>query len=309
MERLQTVAAVVNSGQPAEHPPQPTSPAAEQAAANATDHLQFRLSRSGKLVVEGTKAFWSVCAIEVPNMQNQFGFFSSTKKNVGPFYADTGRRFLTVDPRAGTESYANMVASKSLLAAGTTVNPVPQGAVTAKVMVVGEVFHADGTSTHLQQDAAADSFYDGQYAVALEKIAVTLSGNVFLGLDRRVAIELGTSLPIKNSPMIADQEEYPDFVIGRWIFRSDNQYRVNDKGEQSTYGTDASATRKYQSAKDRVVFHELMPQSKVQTLRVRLFARVRAFDETKESYSVRSIELPTNPEDWWHGRIHFVSKD
>ena len=52
-----------------------------------------------------------------------------------------------------------------------------------------------------------------------------------------------------------------------------------------------------------------MPQSKVQTLRVRLFARVRAFDETKESYSVRSIELPTNPEDWWHGRIHFVSKD
>ena len=167
-----------------------------------------------------------------------------------------------------------MVASKSLLAAGTTANPVPQGAVAAKVMVV--------------EAAAADSFYDGQYAVALEKIAVTLSGNVFLGLDRRVAIELGTSLPIKNSPMIADQEEYPDFVIGRWIFRSDNQYRVNDKGEQSTYGTDASATREYQSAKDRVVFHELMPQSKVQTLRVRLFARVRAFD------SVRSIELPTN---------------
>ena len=84
---------------------------------------------------------------------------------------------------------------------------------------------------------------------------------------------------------------------------------MNDKGEQSTYGTDASATREYQSAQDRVVFHELMPQSKVQTLRVRLFARVRTFDEDLETYNVRCIQLPTNPEDWWHGRLHFVSKD
>ena len=52
-----------------------------------------------------------------------------------------------------------------------------------------------------------------------------------------------------------------------------------------------------------------MPQSKVQTLRVRLFARVRTFDDQFETYNVRSIELPTNAEDWWHGRLHFVSKD
>ena len=93
------------------------------------------------------------------------------------------------------------------------------------------------------------------------------------------------------------------------MFRADNVYRVNDKGEQSTYATDASATREYQNAQDRVVFHELMPQSKVQTLRVRLFARVRTFDDQFETYNVRSIELPTNAEDWWHGRLHFVSKD
>ena len=109
--------------------------------------------------------------------------------------------------------------------------------------------------------------------------------------------------------MIAHQQEFPDFVIGRWMFRADNVYRVNDKGEQSTYATDASATREYQNAQDRVVFHELMPQSKVQTLRIRLFARVRTFDADTESYNVRSIELPTNAEDWWHGRLHFVSKD
>ena len=329
MERLQTVAASVNSAmsknqvnqrlstQPGQHAmfAAYTSPQAEQDDANGTagakDHLQFRLSRSGKLVIEGTKAFWSLCAIEVPSVQNQFGFYSSVKQNVGPFYKDTGRRFLTVDPRDETVSFANMVASRVDMATGSTENPVPAGATPARVLAVARVFHTDGTDTHLQQDSVTNNvtFLDGQHAQALQKIAVTLSGNVFLGLERRVAIELGTSLPIKNSPMIAHQEEYPDFVIGRWLFRSENQYRVNDKGEQSTYGTDASATREYQSAQDRVVFHELMPQSKVQTLRVRLFARVRTFDEDLETYNVRCIQLPTNPEDWWHGRLHFVSKD
>mgnify|MGYP002805472709 FL=1 len=109
--------------------------------------------------------------------------------------------------------------------------------------------------------------------------------------------------------MISHQEEFPDFVIGRWMFRKDNVYRVNDKGEQSTYATDASATREYQNAQDRVIFHELMPQSQVQALRIRLFARVRTFAPELETYAVRNIDLPTNPEDWWHGRLHFVSKD
>jgi len=159
------------------------------------------------------------------------------------------------------------------------------------------------------QMSVLKTFYNGAHASSKEKVTVSLRGNLFLGLDRRVAVELGTSLPIKNSPMISHQEEFPDFVIGRWMFRKDNVYRVNDKGEQSTYATDASATREYQNAQDRVLFHELMPQSKVQTLRIRLFARVRTFDPELETYAVRNIDLPTNPEDWWHGRLHFVSKD
>ena len=138
---------------------------------------------------------------------------------------------------------------------------------------------------------------------------VALRGNIIHGLDRRVAVELGTSLPIKNSPMIAHQKEFPDFVIGRWIWKTPNHYRVNDKGEQSTYGMETSAVREYQGADSRVVFHELMPQSKVQTLRIKIFARVRTFDAATEMYNVRSIELPTDATDWWHGRLHFVSKD
>ena len=315
MERLQTIAAFVNSAMSSNtvavrttnETPIPNaignsflayeSPQAEQIAADPVKHLQFRLSRSGKLVIEGTKGFWSVCAIEVPTVWNQFGFYSSDKKRDGGFPAITGRRFLTVDPQSEKVSWGNMVVNRS------TMSTAP------RVTVVDRVYHSDGSDTYLQQaEGGGGSFYDGS-APSLKKIAVQLDANLFMGLDRRVAVEFSTSLPIKNSPMISHQEEFPDFVIGRWMFRTDNQYRVNDLGQESTYGTNAEATREYQSARDRVTFHELMPQSKVQVLRMKLFARVRTFDEDTEEYHVRNIILPTNPEDWWHGRIHFVSKD
>ena len=51
-----------------------------------------------------------------------------------------------------------------------------------------------------------------------------------------------------------------------------------------------------------------MPQNKLQVLRTTIFARVRTFAEDTEVYSMRTIELPTNPVDWWHARLHFVSK-
>ena len=35
-------------------------------------------------------------------------------------------------------------------------------------------------------------------------------------LDRRVALEVGCSLPIKNSPMFDHGNEAPDFVLGRF---------------------------------------------------------------------------------------------
>jgi hypothetical protein len=138
---------------------------------------------------------------------------------------------------------------------------------------------------------------------------VQLDQNVFLGMDRRVAVELGTSLPIKQSPIVDHQKQFPDFVIGRWIYRSDNQYLVNDKGGASSYSTNAEATREYQGPRDRVVYHQLMPQNKVQTLRVKLFARVRDFNADTEVYTIRTISLPTDAVDWWHARLHFVSKD
>ena len=69
------------------------------------------------------------------------------------------------------------------------------------------------------------------------------------------------------------------------------------------------ACTEYQGARDRVTYHELRPQAKIQTLRIKLFARIRTFDKKREQYGMRVIDLPTAQTDWWHARMHFMSKD
>jgi len=142
-----------------------------------------------------------------------------------------------------------------------------------------------------------------------ELITFTSSSSVFCTLERRVALEVGCSLPIKNSPMIDHQRETPDFVLGRWIWLSDARVETNPQGGDHRYGSVSPAAIEYQGSRDRVTYHELQAQAKIQTLRVRLFARVRSFNVEAETWSMRVIELPTNSTDWWHVRLHFVSKD
>ena len=150
---------------------------------------------------------------------------------------------------------------------------------------------------------------NGANLLSKERIEVVLNANMFSTMDRRVALELGCSLPIKNSPMVDHQAETPDFVLGRWLFKPDTRMASNESGGSRRYDSILPSTVEYQKPTDRVMFHGLQPQQKIQTLRMRLFARVRAFDESSEVWSMRVIELPTASTDWWHCRIHFVSKD
>ena len=133
--------------------------------------------------------------------------------------------------------------------------------------------------------------------------------SIFSSLERRIALEVGCSLPVKNSPMVDHQKESPDFVLGRWIWRTDPRIESNDKGGSRRYHSNMPACTEYQGAQDRISYHELQPQAKIQTLRIKLFARVRSFDELSETYSMRVIDLPTSATDWWHTRVHFMSKD
>ena len=140
-------------------------------------------------------------------------------------------------------------------------------------------------------------------------VTVETNASLFSTLERRVALELSCSLPIKNSPMIDHQRETPDFVLARWIWRTDGRVDSNGQGGSSRYSGVMPACIEYQGAQDRITYHELQAQAKIQTLRIKLFARVRFFNETDETWSMRVVELPTNNTDWWHSRLHFVSKD
>ena len=260
-----------------------------------TEHLAFRLARNGKLVIEGTNAFWSLFCVEIPSVQNQFGLFGGEKFNVGQHEAISRRRVLTVDPEnvAHKHSFSNVIRYKTAAAA------------TYSYLFVGTVTQP-GDNTLLGHGTAAMRGQDP--ATAAVKTRVELNGDV-MQLDRRMCVELGTSLPIKNSPMVDHQKEHPDFVIGRWMFRADHSYSTRMDGTDAHYTTESSCVVEYQNSTDRVVYHELMPQNKVQVLRVKLFARVRSFDDKTEEFKNRTIDLPTGVNDWWHCRLHFVTKD
>ena len=109
--------------------------------------------------------------------------------------------------------------------------------------------------------------------------------------------------------MVDHGKEAPDFVLGRWIWRTDQRVSANASGGQRQYEGPSPTCVQYQGPQDRILYHELMAQSKIQTLRVRLFARLRTFNELTEEWGMRVIELPAVPSDWWHARLHFISRD
>ena len=264
-------------------------------AGEDTEHLQFSLSRSGKLVIEGTQAFWSLFCVEIPSTRNQFGVLGSKKTNVGQYEKLSRRRVLTVDPEHQEHgiSFSNVVRYKT--------EAMPE----AKYLFVTTITQP-GDNTVL--GLGTNNMRTGTHGHSQLKIRLELDGNL-LQMDRRISVELGTSLPIKNSPMIDHQKEHPDFVIGRWMFRSPSTYSTRQDGSDAHYSTNNSCVIEYQNATDRVVYHELMPQNKLQVLRVKLFARVRTFDEKTEEFKNRTVDLPTATTDWWHCRLHFVTKD
>ena len=288
------------------------------AVAEDTEHLKFRISRDGKIIIEATNAFWACFAVEVPSLQNQYGFYGPDLGHVGPFYSQTGRRYLTVDQHSGVASFGNMVTiAKKPYVPATNANQTNWNAVALTetnpgVLTTNIVHQGNGVVTYLDgtpDPATYATYINGTDPAALYKRTIFLGGNVLSALDRRVALELGTSLPVKNSPMVNHQKETPDFVLGRWMMKPEQLLITNDQGQLPTHGTAISTTMEYQKASDRITYHELMPQQKLQVLRVRLYARIRKFNEIDETWSMRVIELPTTRTDWWHARIHFVSKD
>ena len=248
------------------------------------EHLKFELGTDGKITVLGSGAFWFCFAIEIPSIQNQFGFYG---KRVSDAVVDhtNQRRFLMMD-------------------LGANGGPT---AVYDRIQVSTAV-----TDRYASWNTALPNYahYNvGTHETSKELLGVVMFASIYSTLDRRIALEVGCSLPIKNSPMIDHQKESPDFVLGRWIWRTDPRIESNDSGGSRRYHSNMPACTEYQGAQDRITYHELQPQAKIQTLRIKMFARVRTFNEKDETWGMRVIALPTETTDWWHARLHFISKD
>ena len=130
--------------------------------------------------------------------------------------------------------------------------------------------------------------------------------NILHTLDRRVTLEVGCSLPLKNSPMVDHGVEAPDYVLGRYMMHE--PYTMSRVGEEISISVPNIGTVGLQGPKDRIVYHHLNPQQKIQTLRLRLWARVRTYNTTEKIWGMKTIMCPVQGSDYWHIRLHFVPK-
>ena len=127
-------------------------------------------------------------------------------------------------------------------------------------------------------------------------------------LDRRVAIEVGCSLPVKNSPMLDHGVESPDFVIGRYFYTPEFSAYAPRESAAISLNVHDLGPQQVQGPKDRVCYHHLGPQQKIQALRLRLWARVRTYNADTRTWGMKTIQMPVEGSDFWHVKLHFRHK-
>ena len=266
-------------------------------------HLGFYLTPDGRLAIVGSKYFWGNFIIWFPNKKY--------RRIIG---IDT--EFLSLTTVDG-KTYGNRDVSALLSGGGADPDYILHNEVITRndddtLWSLTDGIAATDTINILStwdQDQNHDNWRGQSH--------IWVAGNCLLSsLDRRISIELGASLPMLNSPMVDHNEETPDFVLGRWMFpRTAESVITGGSTVQGLSGVTQMVQKDHmgvitlQGAKDRVLYHTLRPQAKLQTVRLRLFARVRTYDEDSDRWKMRTMAVPTSSTDWWHARLHFVSKD
>ena len=283
---------------------------------DATEHLKFLINTAGHITIVGSQAFWGCFSIEIPAVRNQFGFYGVPVGDA-PIPFTRLRRFLSVHPETGAVRYDKILVNRykktvpSVRPAGQSVVDFQADQAAAREYNSRTITGSDphGVTFRTVLTGNPNLFNTTAGANHAKTHSVVMGACIFSAMERRVALEVGCSLPIRNSPMVDHGKESPDFVLGRWIWRTDPRITSNESGGDRTYEGAMPSCVEYQGARDRITYHELMAQSKIQTLRVRLFARLRTFDEVTEQWGMRVIELPSTLSDWWHARLHFISRD
>ena len=246
-----------------------------------TDFIECDIDTAGRLRFTGACIFWANFCIEIPEPKYQhllFGDIATRMRSINP--ATTGR-FVGIHPGTG--------------AIHDPVELQPDGSMNGRAF-----------SPPLQQasydDWRSNTFTLGNY--------LSFSGliDAVRSLDRRVGVEIECSLPIKNSPMYDHAQESPDFVLYRHNFT--NKYEAYPNTEQNNLILNyMKGTKSLQGPTDRVCYHHLGPQQKIQTLRLRLWARVRTYNTETKKFGMQTIRFPTRASDFWFVKLHFLHKD
>ena len=284
------------------------------------EHLRFDLTTDGRLKIMGSPAFWACFSIEIPSVQNQYGFYGPHQTEDEELVQYTRlRRILSVHPETGKKHYNKILVTRFQRSLARQFGETEQDyaiRVPIDTAFNGRTIHGTTPKVRVVKSIPDLTNGGGAYntgndnAILLwNSIEIPFRACINSTMERRIALELGCSLPIKNSPMIDHQKESPDFVLGRWIWRSDPRVQSNMQGKNQRFEGSMPTCVEYQGTQDRITYHELQAQAKIQTLRLRLFARIRSFDEINETWGMRVIELPAQATDWWHTRLHFISKD
>ena len=238
------------------------------AAAANQTFLQIALTPNGQLKFSGNKTFWANFTIQVPVEKYRQILFKNPDKEFISLHPVTGA-IIDVPYISGGGNGPNYDFTPALM------NPVYDGA-------------------HIPLQG-----YGVQYAA---------SGNMLNMLDRRVTLEVGCSLPIKNSPLIDHNEETPDYVLGRYMFHQPYTLVGAGIGGTPDLHIPGLGTRQMQGPRDRVCYHHLQPQQRIQNVRIRLWARVRTYDTSTKKWGMKTVECPVEDGDYWHLKLHFVEK-
>ena len=248
-----------------------------------TEFIVADIDTAGRLKFRGNSIFWANFCIEVREPKYQYlllGDLSARMRTVNP---QTTGRFVGINPNDGSvhDPY-------TLQNDGTVV-----------VRAFDPVLTAGGRDV---ADWREDVFTTGNF------LSVTGTIDCVRALDRRVGVELGCSLPIKNSPMYDHGQESPDFVLYRHNFA--NAYEADPNTEQDYVTLNyMMGTKRLQGPTDRVCYHHLGPQQKIQALRLRLWARVRTYNADTKKFGMQTIMFPTRASDYWFVKLHFLHKD
>ena len=239
--------------------------------AAGTNHEYFRmgLNTNGNLVFAGARMFWAHFVIQVPLQKYREILYGAANTTELP------NGFLSLHPETGLrrDPYINVAGGHR-------------------------------TTKNFEDGWDGDVGPTGHSSLDLEYVA---AGNLLNNLDRRVTLEVGCSLPLKNSPLIDHGVEAPDFVIGRYMFHK--PYSMSSREDGTVNITSESlGVQTLQGGRDRVVFHHLKPQQKILTLRLKLYARVRSYNDVTGKWGMKTIACPVQATDYWHVRLHFVEK-